>query len=310
MWRVVDISDDKRHLSLSRGSLKVSADGQEIGRVAISDIHSVVVHSHSATISINLNVALSEAGIPLVICGSNHAPVSLTLPVTGNYEQAARLNAQASLSHVRKKQLWRDLVRAKITAQARCLEIIGHQDASALSKMCGSVKSGDPDNVEARAARYYWPRLFGDDFRRDANQSGLNSHLNYGYTVLRSAMARSVVSVGLSPALGLHHRSRLNAFQLIDDLMEPFRPLVDYLVWSNQAHWNVELTSDAKRILAAIVNAPMSMEMGESPVSKVMTAVSMSLAKICTDGGQKMSWPTDWSLSNQGEFSFADSGSA
>jgi CRISP-associated protein Cas1 len=288
MWRIVDISDDNRQLSLSRGSLIVSTKGQEVGRIPLSDIQSVIIHSYGAVISINLCAALSEAGIPIVLCGQNHVPISLTLPISGNFEQASRLHAQATLSIVKQKQLWRELVRAKITAQARSLELIGHADALALSKMVGTVRSGDPGNVEARAARFYWPRLFGDDFRRDVSQIGLNSHLNYGYTVLRSAMARAVVAVGLSPGLGLHHRSRLNAFQLVDDLMEPFRPLVDHLVWTNKKTWDGEITSDAKRTLAAIINAPIPIDTGLNTVSRVMSVMSMSLARIYTDGGQKL----------------------
>ena len=126
-------------------------------------------------------------------------------------------------------------MQSKIVAQSRALEISGNAEHDALRKLTKVVHSGDPENVEARAARFYWRRLMGENFRRDADQIGLNAHLNYGYAIMRGAMSRAVVGAGLSPGLGLHHRSRLNPFQLVDDLMEPFRPIVDIAVWQNKA---------------------------------------------------------------------------
>ncbi len=263
-WRVVDIAEDDRVLSLSRCCLKVSCDGGELGRVPLSDIQCVLVHGHGAMLSLSLGAALAEAGIPLVLCGRNHAPAALSLPVSGNFEQAARLTAQASLSLPRRKQLWRRLVMAKIASQARALELAGQPDHVRLAGLAKSVRSGDPDNVEARAARFYWRRLMGDDFRRDPDGDGLNAHLNYGYAVVRAAMARAVVAAGLTPGLGLHHRSRLNAFQLVDDLMEPFRPLADHAVWRNRKDWAGEVGTEAKRELAQVVNGAMATEAGRT----------------------------------------------
>ena len=301
MWRVVDISDDNRVLSLSRGNLKVSADGAELGRVPLADIQCVLVHGHGAMLSLSLSAALADAGIPLVLCGRNHTPVALSLPVSGNFEQAARLSAQAALPLPKRKRLWRKLVRAKIMAQARALEIAGHPDHKNLEKLTKSVRSGDLDNVEARAARFYWRRLLGNDFRRDTSGDGLNVHLNYGYTVVRAAMARAVVGAGLTPGLGLHHRGRLNAFQLVDDLMEPFRPLVDHAVWRNQKDWTGELTPAAKRVLAELINGAMATTAGTNSVSRVMSMLSLSLAEVCTGDAENLVWPLDWGLLTQAE---------
>ncbi len=304
MWRVVDVSDENRVLSLSRGSLKVSGDGGELGRVPLSDIQCVLVHGHGAMLSLSLGAALADAGIPLVLCGRNHAPVALSLPVSGNFEQAARLTAQASLSLPRRKQLWRQLVMAKIASQARALEISGHPGHAGLARLAKSVRSGDPDNVEARAARFYWRRLMGGGFRRDPDGDGLNAHLNYGYAVVRAAMARAVVGAGLAPGLGLHHRSRLNAFQLVDDLMEPFRPLVDRAVWRNRKDWTGEVTTMAKRELAHIVNGVMATAAGSSSVSRVMSMLAHSLADVCTGQAKDLAWPFDWGLLTQTELDF------
>ena len=134
------------------------------------------------------------------------------LPVTGNFEQASRLQAQAAATLPTRKRLWAELVRQKVAVQAQALEDGGGPDAARLQTLARSVRSGDPDNVEAQAARLYWPRLMGADFRRDREAEGLNTALNYGYAVLRAGMSRAVVTAGLSPTLGLHHRSRLNRF--------------------------------------------------------------------------------------------------
>jgi len=305
MWRVVDISEDDRVLTLSRGSLKVGSEGRELGRVPLADIQSVLVHGHGTMISLSLSAAMAEAGIPLVLCARNHAPVALTLPVSANFEQAARLRAQAELPLPRRKQLWRQLVRAKITAQARALELAGNSDHVGLMKLVKAVHSGDPDNVEARAARFYWRRLLGTNFRRDPDGSGLNAHLNYGYTVIRSAMARAVVAAGLSPGLGLHHRGRLNAFQLVDDLMEPFRPLADHLVWKNRDTWTGAVTAEAKADLAGLVNGLMPAPGGVTAVTRVMSALSLSLADYCVEGRGNLAWPEDWAVASQGEINFA-----
>ena len=305
-WRVVDIAEEDRVLALSRGSLKVSGNGCEIGRVPLSDIQCVLVHGHGAMLSLSLGAALAEAGIPLVLCGRNHAPVALSLPVSGNFEQAARLAAQASLSLPRRKQLWRRLVMAKIASQARALELAGQPDHARLAKLAKSVRSGDPDNVEARAARFYWRRLMGDDFRRDPDGDGLNAHLNYGYAVVRAAMARAVVGAGLAPGMGLHHRSRLNAFQLVDDLMEPFRPLVDHVVRRNRKDWSGEVDTEAKREMAQIVNGAMTTAAGANTVSRVMSMLAHSLAELCMGEATELSWPLDWGLVAQTELDFAN----
>ena len=302
MWRVVDISDNNRLLSLSRGSLKVSGGNGEEGRVPLSDIQCVLVHGYGTMLSLPLAAALAEAGIPLVLCNNSHVPVALSLPVSGNFEQAARLTAQAALSLPRRKQLWRRLVMAKIVSQARTLEIAGHAGHVGLARLSKSVRSGDPENIEARAARFYWKRLLGNEFRRDPGGDGLNAHLNYGYAIVRAAMARAVVGAGLAPGLGLHHRSRLNAFQLVDDLMEPFRPLVDRAVWRNREDWSEQVTVMAKRELAQVVNGVMPTAAGSSPVSRVMLMLAHSLAEVCTGQAKDLVWPLDWVLMVQTEF--------
>ena len=289
MWRVVDIAGDGRHLSLQRQHLVVSLGGNELGRVPLADIQSVIVHGHGATFTVDLAVALAREGVPLVLADSAHRPVALSLPVDGHFEHALRLRAQADASPARRDRIWRDIVMAKITAQAEALDITGQRGGRALAKFARAVEPGDPGNVEARAARAYWQRLFGPAFRRDRERGDVNGALNYGYTVLRAACARAIVASGLSAALGVHHRGRLNAMQLADDLMEPYRPLVDIVVWQNREAWADGLPSEGKAALVAITNRPINGPDGVTPLHRALGATALSLANLFL-GSRKDLW--------------------
>ena len=154
----------------------------------------------------------------------------MLLSIDGNFQQAKRFDAQVAASLPLTKRLWAEIVKSKLQQQAAALEATG-APAIPLSALVKKVRSGDPDNYEAQGARRYWGLLFGDDFRRDQQTGGINSMLNYGYTVLRATTARAVVAAGLHPTLGLHHSNEGNAMRLVDDLMEPFRPVIDLKVW-------------------------------------------------------------------------------
>ncbi|MCF6446046.1 type II CRISPR-associated endonuclease Cas1 [Nereida sp. MMG024] len=176
------------------------------------------------------------------------------------------------------KQAWKQVVAAKVAMQAAALDAIGEPTAP-LSMMIRKITSGDSTNIEAQAARYYWPRMMGLDFRRDAGQGNENALLNYGYTVLRAATARAVVAAGLHPTIGLFHANRGNAFALADDLMEPFRPLVDCAVRSIVADSGVQVDSTAKLALARLIATDL-------PLGEGVTPVSVALMKLATSLGQ------------------------
>lgn len=300
MWRIVDIAQPDRSLSLHRAAIQVSARGQEIARIPIRDTQALLIHGHGATLSLNLGAALAEAGVPVVLCAANHAPVSILLPVSGNFELAARLQSQVAASRPLAKRFWARLVREKITAQAQALRLRGHVDAKRLETLARSVRGGDPENIEAQAARLYWTRMLGPDFRRDREADGANAALNYGYAVLRAAMSRAVVACGLSPALGLHHRSRLNAFQLVDDLMEPFRPLVDNLVAGDRTAFDTPLEAEAKAQLAAV--STLRLEADDGAFVTVARAMDQLCATLCAvyRGEAKHLWrPRSWMPARQ-----------
>ena len=277
--RIVEVASDGARLAVKRGFMIVSRDGAQVGRIALDDIAALVINCHGATWSANLTTRLSERGAPIVVCGSNHAPVALVWPIDGHYEQGRRMQAQAEASLPVRKRLWQTLVRAKIAAQADALDAFGVHSAS-VRRLIKKVRSGDPDNVESLAARRYWPSMMGREFRRDRNEGGINSMLNYGYMILRSATARSIVAAGLHPSLAIHHQSRGTALRLADDLMEPFRPLVDGIVKRLAAKTGQSLDRDAKAALAKVTFLHLEGPKGASPLQTCLDRLATSLAQI------------------------------
>lgn len=270
MERVVDISTDGLHLAADRGFLTVNASGAEKGRIALDDIGALIVHAHGTTWSNALIVRLSERAVPMVICGSNHAPVACVWPLDGHHSQGARMRAQLAASRPLSKQLWRQIVAAKILMQGEALTFAG-KEGGAFGLLARKVKSGDPENVEAQAARRYWKTMFGKEFARDRSEDGLNALLNYGYTVLRAICSRAICASGLHPTIGVFHSNRANAFALADDVMEPFRPLVDLLAADLVCNGIDSVTPEAKRRLAAI--GAVDLDMGDGTISPLSLAV-------------------------------------
>lgn len=290
MQRIVDIATDDRHLSAYRGFLVVSENRDEVGRVPLDDIAAVIVHAHGVTWSTNLVVALAERGALMVLCGSNHAPVAVCLPLDGHHGQNGRIRAQWEAGKPLSKQLWRKVVTAKIRWQMAILQARGI-DVGAFDMLLRRIRSGDPENIEAQAARRYWPLLMGEDFRRDRSIGGINGLLNYGYTVLRSLLARSVVAAGLHPSIGIHHANRGNAFALADDLVEIFRPLVDAMALHLVARGSSELTPEAKRAFAGLMALDLVGEDGTTTVATAAMRLAQSLSR-CFETGN----PSDLAL--------------
>lgn len=280
--RIVEVADDRRHLFVHRGFMVVQdteGERKELGQVPLDDIAAVIANAHGLTYTNNLLVALSERGAPFVLCAQNHNAVGMLLPIEGNFEQSRRIEAQIAATVPTHKRLWAAVVRAKLQQQAAALEAAGCPVAP-LQALARKVRSGDPDNLEAQGARRYWSLLFGEDFRRDQNGAGINALLNYGYTVLRAATARSVVAAGLHPSIGLHHSHDNNAMRLIDDLMEPFRPIVDLRVWHLWRNQERDVTPETKRALVRTLYDDLQGESGVSPVIVSIQRLCTSLALV------------------------------
>jgi CRISPR-associated protein Cas1 len=277
-------------VSADRGFLVVSERSSEVGPVPLDDVLALVVNAHGTTFSNNLFRALAERGTLAVLCGTNHAPYAWVWPVAGHHEQGRRLNAQAEATKPLGKRLWQGIVRAKIEQQGAALAALG-RNAAGFRLLARQVASGDPENLEAQAARKYWPLLFGDDFRRDRDRPGLNALLNYGYTVLRSATARAICAAGLHPTIGLHHRNRGNDMALVDDLMEPFRPVVDLMVARLRAGGVEEVSREAKQDLARLTAMDMRTDKGRTPLGTCLERLALSVARSFETGRARLDLP-------------------
>ena len=278
---IVEVAEAGRHLSVYRGFLKVTEDRAELGRVPLDDITALILSGPQITLTKHLMEELAERNAVIVTCGRNWHPLSFTLPFAAHYQAAGVLRDQIAASEPLKKRLWQKVVRRKIENQAMVLRRYApdHPKISELAVLTQRVKSGDPENMEAQAARHYWPALMGESFRRDRFAKDLNVYLNYGYTVLRAATARAVCGAGLHPALGVHHGSDGNPFALVDDLMEPFRPVVDAVARELAAdNDEVGLDPERKRCLAAVLQQDLIGEKGATPLVNCLARLAQSLA--------------------------------
>ncbi|TAM51840.1 MAG: type II CRISPR-associated endonuclease Cas1 [Acidobacteria bacterium] len=225
--RVVEIAEGGTRLSVSSGALEVTRDGLQLAAIPLSDIAVVLVSHPAVTLTQAVLTGLAESGAAFVACDERRHPAAMLLPLHGHYVQGERIALQVEAPKPRLNRIWQQVVRAKIRAQARLLSDL-HGSDQGLGTLVARVKSADRANVEAQAARRYWPLLFDNpDFRRERDAADQNRLLNYGYAVLRSVVARGICAAGLHPSIGIHHHNRYDAFRLADDLMEPLRPKVD-----------------------------------------------------------------------------------
>lgn len=289
--RIVEITGEGKRLSLDRGFLSISSAEGVLGSIPLDDIEAVIAASPALSYSGQIIDALAQRGTPLVICGNHYTPSVWMLPVNGHHAQGDRIEAQASCTQALRKRLWSDVVTAKVEAQAQALAFAG-RTFTPLRRMKLEIRSGDPGNVEARAAQYYFPALFGAEFRRNRELEGANALLNYGYTVLRAATARAIVAAGLHPSLGIFHKSRGDAFRLADDVMEPFRPTVDLEVLNLLAAGKTTLETDVKRRLVRVLQLDFQAPEGRTPLSGCLSRFATSLAQIYVGERKTLQLPT------------------
>ena len=237
--RIVEISKPSS-LSIRNQQLIIKqADGEH--SVPLEDLGLLILDNPQITHTQHVLVACSQHNIAVIICGVNHLPASLLLSLVGSTLQTKFLAQQIQAQIPAKKRLWQLIIKAKIKAQFLVLSSLKEKNKR-LESLINEVKSGDTQNAEAQASRIYWKKLFGDTFHRDRDSSGPNALLNYGYAILRASIARAVVGAGLHPSIGIHHKNQFNSFCLVDDLIEPLRPLIDMRVY--------ELTNQEEEITA------------------------------------------------------------
>ncbi|MDE5986968.1 MAG: type II CRISPR-associated endonuclease Cas1 [Prevotella sp.] len=261
----------------------------------IEDIGVVVLDHRQITITQGLLEALLENNCAVITCDSHRMPVGLMLPLCGNTVQSERFQDQISASLPLRKQLWQQTVKAKINNQARILTVCSQVESRCMRKWSNDVKSGDSDNREAHAAAYYWKNFFSniqglESFTRNRDGIEPNNLLNYGYAILRAIVARALVSSGMLPTFGIHHHNRYNAYCLADDIMEPYRPYVDELVYNIVAIYgvdNLQLTKEIKAKLLSIPTIDVVISGKRSPLMVGVTQTTASLYK-CFRGEQRL----------------------
>lgn len=257
--------------------------------IPIEDIGVVILDEQRLVITQGLIEALIANNVALITCDKTHHPTGLMLNLAGNKLQSARFKSQIDASQPLAKQLWQQTVRAKIINQALLLKRFG-RNANNMLKWARDVKSGDPENLEARGAAYYWKNLFPEikDFRREREGSAPNNLLNYTYGILRAIVARSLVGSGLLPTLGIHHRNQYNHYCLADDIMEPYRPFADALVCEiiRNGEDPVDLNPSIKRQLLSIATLDVIFDGERSPLMIATQRTTASLAR-CFEGSEK-----------------------
>lgn len=239
--RIIDLSEEPARLSVRYSNLVIEREDAEAVTVPLEELAVLVVSHPQVSLTHAVLAGLAESGGVFVACDGKRLPTGMFLPLTGHFTQAERFERQASASLPTRKRLWQQIVRAKLRAQAQLLSELYNSDHGIVA-LIPRVRSGDPDNVEGMASRRYWPVLFANkSFYRDRYGPPPNQHLNYGYAVLRAVVARALCAAGLHPSLGLHHHNRYDAFRLADDLMEPFRPIVDRAVVDLMRHHSLDV---------------------------------------------------------------------
>ena len=259
------------------GDLPIGED--VVKTIPIEDTGIVILDNKQITITQGLMEALLENNCALITCDSKRMPTGLMLPLAGNTIQTERFKSQIEASLPLKKQLWQQTIEAKISNQAAVLKYVTGELHNNMLKWAGSVRSGDSENMEARAAVYYWKTIFADEFfTRDNDSDGRNGLLDYGYAILRAIVARALVGAGLIPTLGIHHHNRYNAYCLADDIMEPYRPYVDKLVLDILAEDSCATISQS--VKTKLLGLPVTEVVINERRSPLMLAVSQTVSSL------------------------------
>ncbi|MBK3515735.1 type II CRISPR-associated endonuclease Cas1 [Carboxylicivirga marina] len=282
------------YLSVRQKQLVVKTKDSDTERsVPIEDIGIVILEHPQISMTMPTLQQLNTNNVAVIFCDEKHMPASMLLNLDGHHLQNEIFRKQINSSQPLKKQLWQQTIVAKIKNQAALLKSKSI-DSGSLVSLASSVKSDDSTNREGTAAREYWGRLFDNDFTRDRYGAYPNNLLNYGYIVLRSAVARALVGSGLLPTLGIHHSNRYNAYCLADDIMEPYRPYVDDVIYEMWQSGNGELIleKETKAHLLQVLSCDVSIGEVKRPLLLALSHTTASLARCFNGEGKKILYPT------------------
>lgn len=293
----LEISQRPARLSLRKKQLVIHLDEGE-RTFACEDIGVLVLQNPAISLSSALLNALLESGAVVVICNERHLPSGLLLPTITHTELVPRLMSQLEAGQPSRKQAWKAIIQAKIIAQR---DQIDTPAAIALNRLAQTIRSGDPDNHEAQAARLYWPSMFPEryaenDKRDPESESLFNSALNYGYAIIRASVARALVSAGLHPALGVFHHRRDNPYCLADDVMEPLRPLVDRtvkkLLTETSTPGDGTLLPDHRRALLELLNTTVTFGESQGPLMAILPRYIANFYRLLVRESDSLTVPT------------------
>jgi CRISPR-associated protein Cas1 len=258
----------------------------------IEDLGVVILEHPHITLSSSLLEELMNAQVAVITCNSKYMPSGLFLPLKGNSTQTERIRTQLEASVPLKKQLWQQTVKAKIDNQARVLDKLG-VPSERLKNLQQNVLSGDTGNLEAQAASHYWGKIYGNNFVRSRDPETPNAQLNYGYAILRSVVARALTASGMFPSIGIHHKNKYNAFCLADDIMEPYRPYIDWTVLHLPGiHETTEgLTKEQKIELLKIPQIDVQIGDLQRPLFHAVSITTASLYKCFEGTARRISYP-------------------
>lgn len=280
------------NLSLKYNQLIIAfKDCDEVVSRPIEDIGVVIIENQQTHVTMPLLNALSDNKVSVIVCDNKGMPNHMLMPLEANATLQESCKCQIEASVPVKKKIWKNIVECKIRNQAMALDMIG-KGGNVLKPYYSNVLSGDKDNREGAAAKVYWKKMYGKDFRRDRFGGPPNTLLNYGYAILRAAVARSLLGSGLLPLFGIFHRNRYNAFPLADDVMEPYRPFVDLAVNEIfEFSQSIELTKDVKQHILKVLTCDVKMNGKTSPLMVALSGTTASLARAFKDNKEKIVYP-------------------
>ena len=294
MDRVIELNQDGVYAGLDRGFMEIRQEREAIGRVPIADIGVLLISSHGATLSTPLVNEILKANGMIVFTGEKYMPTGFVWPLGRHSREKEILHLQIETSKPLQKRCWQKIVEMKLRFQAQVLKAATGGDEG-LEELAKLVDSGDSKNLEAQGAQRYWKAMYGVEFRRRKATHQEDLYLNYGYAVLRSCVARAVAAAGLNPSLGIHHHNLENAFCLVDDLMEPFRPLVDWQVWhlsedEEETDWG-GISPEIKRTLAKVLYLDLMLEGKVSPAKTAIESLIQSFVRSLREGKVELTFP-------------------
>jgi len=300
--QIVEISETPAHVRVRREQLEITSQGETLGRIPCEDLGVLIVDNQQVTYTHQALTKLGSCGTVVVLCDEMHLPSSMVLPLPDHSQVVTRLKMQIDATAPTKKRIWKQIVQSKITGQAANLEE-GTAEERRLRELARTVRSGDPKNHEAQAAKIYWNSWLSEhpaqeEFRRGRFENAPNNLLNYGYAIYRAAIARAIVAAGLNPAIGIKHINRSNAFCLADDLIEPLRPIVDQIVRDLFCSGHADLDRYTKSAILESLTAAFSVSQGTGPLLVQLNRYLTSFVRCLEDPRAELETPQQCMLSD------------